>query len=449
MDVPQFVGQDVEVSCADGHARRYVHLDNTASTPALAEVAQEVEEFLPWYSSVHRGTGAKSRRSTEIFESTRDTVATFVGARPDDEVVLVRNTTEAVNVLAGALPAGTRVLGTPVEHHANLLPWRRHDFEMVPFPASADELCEACDGILSEASTPFDLLAVTAASNVTGEVWPLARLAQIAHRHGARIFVDAARLAAHRAIHLAADDIDLLAFSGHKIYAPYGGGALVGDLSAVSDSEPYLRGGAVKMVTADEVIWETGPERHEAGSPNVVGAVALGAACRALSAIGMDEVAQHERALTARLRDGLASVPGLEVYGLWPGEDVDRVGVTTFQMEGYRHPLLASILSSEHGIGVRNGCFCAHLYMARLLALTTDELQALGSQYRAGRQPRIPGAVRASIGLGTTPEDVDRLVAALADLAHDGPRASYTYDPDHDEYHCDQMTPGAPESATG
>lgn len=442
MEAPQVVGQDVEVPCADGQSRRYVHLDNTASTPALTEVVREVEEFLPWYSSVHRGTGAKSRRSTEVFESTRDTVAAFVGARPSDQVVLVRNTTEAINVLSGALPAGTRVLGTPVEHHANLLPWRRHDFEMLPFPASADELCASCDQALREAERPFDLVAVTAASNVTGEVWPLARLAQIAHRHGARLFVDAAQLAAHRAIHMAADGIDLLAFSGHKIYAPFGAGALVGDLGALSHSAPFMRGGgAVLMVTADEVIWEVGPERHEAGSPNVVGAVALAAACRALSAVGMDEIARHERVLAAQMRAGLEQTPGLELFGLWPGGDIDRVGVTTFQLAGYRHPLLAAILSAEHAIGVRNGCFCAHLLMARLLNLTTEELQALGAQFHAGEQPAIPGAVRASIGLGTTSGDVDRLVQALGDLADHGPRATYHYEPDHDEYLCHQLSP--------
>ena len=221
--------------------------------------------------------------ATEAFESTRGDVATFVGARPDDQVVLVRNTTEAINVLAAALPDGTRVLGTPVEHHANLLPWRRHHFETLPFPGSADELCEACERMLRAAPAPFDVVAVTGASNVTGEVWPLARLAEIAHRHGAQLFVDAAQLAPHRAIDMAAMGIDLLAFSGHKLYAPFGAGALVGDLSRLADTAPLLRGGgAIKLVTLDDVIWADGPERHEAGSPNVVGVIALGAACREL-----------------------------------------------------------------------------------------------------------------------------------------------------------------------
>lgn len=433
----RLVGEDIDVVCADGRSRRYLHLDHAASTPALIEVWQEVQDFLPWYSSVHRGTGAKSRHSTEVFESTRAVVAVFVGARPQDQVVLVRNTTEAINVLSGALPHGTRVLSTPVEHHANMLPWRRHHVELLPFPGSADELCEACETALRDAVEPFDLVAVTGASNVTGEVWPLRRLAQIAHRYGARLFVDAAQLAPHRAIDMAATGIDLLAFSGHKLYAPFGAGALVGDLQAIAGSAPFMRGGgAVKLVTVDQVIWETGPERHEAGSPNVVGAVALAAACRTLSALGLEEIARHERALTARLRGGLRGVPGLETLTLWSGDDVDRLGVVTFQLAGYRHPHVAAVLGAEHAIGVRNGCFCAHLLIAQLLDVSSERSDELAEQLRADEQPELPGAVRASVGLGTTPADVDRLLQAVDDLARHGPQASYRYLPEHDEYEC-------------
>ncbi len=454
----RLVGGDTEVSCVDGARRRYVNLDYAASTPALPEVWRAVEAFVPWYSSVHRGTGLKSRLATEAFESTRGEVATFVGARPDDQVVLVRNTTEAINVLAAALPEGTRVLGTPVEHHANLLPWHRHHLETLAFPGSADELCEAAERALRTAPAPFDLVAVTGASNVTGEVWPLARLAEIAHRHGAQLFVDAAQLAPHRPIDMAAMGIDLLAFSGHKLYAPFGAGALVGDLSRLAKTAPLLRGGgAVKLVTLDDVIWADGPERHEAGSPNVVGVVALGAACRILAALGMDAVAQYERALSARLRAGLSEVPGLETLSLWCGDDVDRVGVAAFQLPGYRHPQLAAILSAEHAIGVRHGCFCAHPLIAHLLGTSDEELRALKTELAAGDRPAMPGAVRASLGLGTTPADLDRLTDALGDIARNGPATRYRYVSAHDEYEpadpmnarASRVSPLAPGAAPG
>jgi selenocysteine lyase/cysteine desulfurase len=327
------MGAETAVPCVGGGMRRYVNLDYAASTPVMAPVWEAVEAFVPWYSSVHRGSGYKSQVATAAFEDARADVARFVGARADAEVVFVRNTTEAINVLAAALPPGTRVLSSPVEHHANMLPWRRHDVGMLPFTGSADELLEACERALRAARPRFDLVAVTGASNVTGEIWPVAELAALAHRHGAELFVDAAQLAPHRAIDMAAAGIDHLALSGHKLYAPFGAGALVGRLPA---GEPLLHGGgAIELVTLDDVIWAPAPDRFEAGSPNVIGVVALAAACRALLELGMDAVAEAERALAERLRDGLAAVPGLRTLSLWPG--AERVGVAGFNLDGYRH----------------------------------------------------------------------------------------------------------------
>jgi selenocysteine lyase/cysteine desulfurase len=428
------IGADVEVPCLDGRARRYVNLDYAASTPAMAGVWAAVEEFMPWYSSVHRGSGYKSRLATVAYEGARGAVAEFVGAR-DGTVVLVRNTTEAVNVLAAALPADTRVLSTAVEHHANMLPWRRHDVSVLPVPGGAWELVERCEHALRVGWPRMDLVAVTGASNVTGEVWPLRELAAVAHHYGAELFVDAAQLAPHRAIDMAATGIDYLALSGHKLYAPFGTGALVACGRVLERGEPLLRGGgAIELVTLDDVVWADAPERYEAGSPNVVGAVALGAACRILGQLGMDRVAAHERALSARLAAGLARVPGLRSLALWDDPSVDRVGLASFELDGYRHPLLAAILSAEHAIGVRHGCFCAHPLMTHLLGVADAELERLRAEVRAGAPVQLPGAVRASFGLGTTAEDVARLVDALAEIARSGPRWGYVHDGAHDEY---------------
>jgi len=432
---PMLLGDDVEVPCADGRMRRYVNLDYAASAPALADVWAAVEAFMPWYSSVHRGSGVKSQVATEAFEGARDVVAEFAGARASDAVVFVRNTTEAINVLAAVLPSGARVLSSPVEHHANMLPWRRHDVQLLPFTDSADELCEAAERALRDARPRIDLVAVTGASNVTGEVWPLARLAVIAHEHGARLFADAAQLAPHRPLDMAASGIDFLALSGHKLYAPFGAGALIGDAGMLGDGAPLLHGGgAIELVTIDDVVWAGAPERHEAGSPNVVGVVALAAACRSLLSLGMDAVAERERLLADRLRNGLAEVAGLELLALWEGAGVDRVGVAAFNLAGYRHPLLAAILSAEHAIGVRHGCFCAHPLIAQLLGLDDAEIARLADELRAGRRPALPGAVRASVGLGTTAGDVELLLDALDEIAVSGPRQRYEYEPALDEY---------------
>jgi selenocysteine lyase/cysteine desulfurase len=424
--LPRLLGDDTPVPCADGRHRRYVNLDNAASTPVMAEVWEAVEEFAPWYSSVHRGSGYKSQAATDAFEAARGDVARFVGARGGDDVVFVRNTTEAINVLAASLPAGTRVLTSPVEHHANMLPWRgRHDVRMLPFTRSPAGLLDAAERALR--AEPIDLVAVTGASNVTGEVWPLQALARLAHRHGAKLFVDAAQLAPHRPIDMAATGIDALAFSGHKVYAPFGAGALVGRLSA---GEPLLRGGgAIRFVSLDDVVWADAPERYEAGSPNVIGVVALAAACRALTAAGMDAVAAHERRLAARLWAGLLTVPAVHTLSLWPGV-ADRVGVATFTVDGHKDHEVADALSARHGIGVRNGCFCAHPLMTKLLGVPEATTARLHAELAAGGDPELPGAVRASLGVGNTAEDVDVLVGALHDVVAGAPAplhaAAYT-----------------------
>jgi selenocysteine lyase/cysteine desulfurase len=430
----RLIGADTVVPCLHGRRRRYVNLDYAASTPVMADVWDAVERFVPWYSSVHRGSGLKSQISTAAYEEAREMVGEFIGARADDVVVFVRNTTEAINVLAAALPAGMNVLSSSAEHHSNMLPWRGHDLRSLPLTDSADELLDRCERALRDRRPPIDLVAVTGASNVTGEVWPVAELAELAHAHGAQLFVDAAQLAPHRPVDMARADIDFLAFSGHKLYAPFGVGALVGNARRLRHGPPLLQGGgAIELVTLDDVVWADAPDRHEAGSPNVVGAVALAAACRALLAIGMEAVATRERALATRLWSALSDVPGLRRLTLWP-DAVDRVGVATFNIESYRHPLLAAILSAEHAIGVRHGCFCAHPLITRLLGVSDAEVERLAAELRAGRRPALPGAVRASIGLGTTPRDIDRLTDALREIATTGPRSCYEHVADLDEY---------------
>jgi selenocysteine lyase/cysteine desulfurase len=215
----------------------------------------------------------------------------------------------------------------------------------------------------------------------------------------------------------------------------FGAGALVGDARRLCERAPLLHGGgAIELVTADDVIWADAPQRHEAGSPNVVGTVALGAACRALLDLGMEAVATHERTLSNHLWSALRGIPGLRRLTLWP-DDADRVGIATFNLDGYRHPLLAAILSAEHAIGVRHGCFCAHPLMTQLLGIPDEELARLAAELRAGRRPPLPGAVRASLGVGTTVDDIDRLLDALHEIATTAPRSHYLHRAGLDEYH--------------
>ena len=432
--VATLVGAHAPVPCLDGAERPYRDLDCAASTPALQVVADAVNEFLPWYSSVHRGAGYKSRRATAAYEAARSSVHRFA-RRPvdgDDVVVIVRNTTEAINHLAYRLRLGPGavVVTTVVEHHANLLPWgrvaQRRWVECGPDGTfGTDDVVR----VLDDGPAPA-LLALTGASNVTGWRPPVEEICAEAHARGVEVLLDAAQLAPHRPL---PSGPDYVAFSGHKLYAPFGAGALIGPRHVFETGDPFLAGGgAVDLVDLDEVIWTEPPEREEAGSPNVVGAVAFGAAMDELERIGWDVIGAHEALLSARLHDGLRSIDGVSVLGPRAragGRDGEDLAVATFTVSGMHHALVAARLSAEYGIGVRHGCFCAHPYLLRLLGVDSRGVAEARAAVRRGDRSVIPGAVRASCGLGTSTEDVDALVAALAELTEGRPApVSYAQD---------------------
>jgi selenocysteine lyase/cysteine desulfurase len=422
----ELVGSGQRVPCLDGVDRLAVELDQAASTQAHADVAARVEDFLPWYSSVHRGAGYRSRSATAAYEQARRAVLTFAGRDPDgpDVAILCRNTTEAINHLAYRLRLAEDdvVVTTVVEHHANLLPWgrvagRRYVECSETGTFTVEDVAVALD---APGPTP-SLLAITGASNVTGWLPPLDAIIEVAHQRGVPVVVDAAQLAPHRPLPAAAD---YLAFSGHKLYAPFGSGALIGPRTTFETGDPFLAGGgAVDLVGLDEVIWTAPPDREEAGSPNVIGAVALHAAIDALGAIGWEAVAAHEQALTSRLVGGLRAIGGVHLLGPAGSVTGGTVGpdgtlpVAAFVIEGMHHALVAARLSAEYAVAVRHGCFCAHPYVVRLLGLGQTEVDEYRQEVLQGDHRGVPGAVRASAGLGTSGDDIDALVSAVADLA--------------------------------
>jgi len=436
------VGDSLRVPCIDGMERPYTSLDAGASTNAHPAVAAAVTDFLPWYSSVHRGAGYKSRRATARYEQAREHALRFAGraADGDDIAILCRNTTEAINHLAYRLrlDADDVVVTTVVEHHANLLPWarlcRRRFVECGPDGTfSSDDVADCLD----RGPRPR-LLTITGASNVTGWTPDIDQIIAAAHHRGVPVLVDAAQLAPHLPLPATAD---FLAWSGHKMYAPFGTGVLLGPRRAFEDGDPFLAGGgAVDLVDLDEVAWTDPPEREEAGSPNVVGAVALDAAMQALQDLGFDAIEAHDRELATALRDGLAAIPGVTVLGPAPGRV--RLPVAAFTVAGVPHALVAARLSAEFGIGVRHGCFCAHPYLLRLLDLTDRDVARFREAVRAGDRRDIPGAVRASAGLNTGPADIARLLDAVRLISSGEPApVPYAQDPTTGDY---WPTGGAP-----
>jgi len=412
----EIVGAHTHVPLAGGGTVEYANLDHGASAPALRIVRDTVDALLERYASVHRGAGWHSKVCTALYDGAREPVRRFVGGRSDDAVIFTKHTTDSFNLLAHCLPARTTVVVFETEHHAALLPWERDGVNVVRLaaPDSPADAVRAVDSALRIRPAGPALLVITGASNVTGEIWPVTQLAAVARSRGARVALDAAQLAPHRPFSIAELGVDYVALSGHKLYAPYGTGALIGRADWLEQATPYLLGGgATATVTGTETTFKPLPDRHEAGSPNVPGAVALATACHALAQADRAALAAAEAALTERLRDGLREVPGVTVHTLFGGR-VETIGVVTFTIAGQSSALVAAALSAEHGIGVRDGAFCAQPLVRRLLG-------AAGCNVEDG----TGHAIRASVGLGTSTEHVDRLLGAVESIASCGPRRRY------------------------
>jgi selenocysteine lyase/cysteine desulfurase len=435
------------VPVSGGRRVAYVNFDNAATTPALKDVADCITEFLNWYGSVHRGTGARSHVSTRCYDRGREIVAAFVGADPDHHTALfTRNTTDSINKLAGLLSREEhpRVLCTVLEHHSNLLPWRQNGCRVECVDCRASDAALDLDQLEQKLrpATRRDavrLVAVTGASNVTGFAPPIHRIARLAHEHGAEIFVDAAQLAAHHPLDMGRpgepESLDYVAFSAHKMYAPFGAGILVGPKAAFERGEPtQAGGGTVRLVSEERVIWADAPEREEAGTPNLVGAVAMAKAAQALSEIGLERIAAHEAALRAHLIKSLRRIPRVRLFGAETPRDHSQVGIIGFAAERMDHSLLAAALGHEWGIGLRHGCFCAHPYVMRLLGVGAAELEKLARKAELNDHSGFPGLLRISLGFYNTLQEADYLAEAVRDLLDRGPRERYLLDRPTGEY---------------
>jgi selenocysteine lyase/cysteine desulfurase len=429
-----FAGVDLPVPVYGGATATGINFDNAASTPPLNRVRDMVTTFSDLYSSVHRGTGYKSRLSTEAYEQARELVAKFLGVDETNQVVIfVKGTTDALNRIAAAEARldGRQVLVTEMEHHADLLPWRHRSGHMMVGLSDEGHIdLDAIERALKTSDGKISLVAICGASNVTGFVSPIHEVAALAHRYGARVSVDAAQLAPHHRIDVrAADDpghLDFVSLSGHKMYAPYGAGVLVAPRDFFAGAPEVMGGGAISIVTWDDTVWADLPDREEAGSPNVIGAVALGVAIETLLELGFDEMLDHEVTLGLRLIDGLSEIPGVTVLGgVEPHTSGTRLALASFVVDGLHHGLVAAALSHEWGIAVRHGCFCANPYVFHLLHMSRDDVVAVEGEVTAGRRKALPGAVRASLAPYNTEAEVDRFLEAVRQVARGRIKATY------------------------
>lgn len=433
----EIVGIHSCVPLLNGTEREYIFLDNAASTPTFHRVLRRIEEFMPWYSGVNRGTGFKSLVATEAYERAHRIAGEFVGADlRSNQVIFTKNTTEATNKLARRFQfaAGDVVITTGMEHHSNDLPWRNvarvvHVAVGESGYLDLDDLRRA----LTQHRGRVRLVAITGASNITGITEPIHEIAEWVHEAGARLFVDAAQLVAHRPVTMLPDHdprhIDFLAFSAHKVYAPFGTGVLIGPTSFFAEGEPDTVGGGVAaVVTLDSVKWNDPPHKDEAGSPNVVGAIALAEALSTLGQVGMNTIARHEQHLLEFALEKMRAIPEIVFYG--PIDRLqDKVGVIAFNIKGIHPGLVAAILSAEGGIGVRNGYFCAQPYVKKLLNVREDEEKDTGCGIVSADPTSMQGMVRASFGCYTTEQDIETFVRYLDQIARKEYGGTYVQSP--------------------
>lgn len=429
------VGITKQVTLLDGSKRQYVFFDNAASTPSFSDVKEAVNEALEWYSAIHRGAGIKSLISTKAYDDAHEIVEKFVNANPSkDTVIFGKNTTEAVNKLANRLELTKQdvVLVSGMEHHSNDLPWRKYaTVKFIDINEDGTLNLEDLEYKALKYRTNLKVIAITGAANVTGIVNPYYEIAEIAHKYGAWFVLDAAQLAPHRKIDMKDHDdpqhIDFLVMSAHKMYAPFGTGVLVGNNSVFKKGDPdFVGGGTVSVVTHDEVHWAHLPDKEEAGTPNYLGAVAFAKALKILDEIGMDKVAEHEVELTNYMLKKMKAIPQIKLLGKTEFENpYDKLGVITFNVDGFQDGLVAAILCYEGGIGLRNGCFCAHPYVKHLLKVTKEDSDKLVKDLISGNRSNLPGAIRVSFGCYNTIEEIDYFTEIIQKVIKKEYRGNY------------------------
>jgi cysteine desulfurase/selenocysteine lyase len=388
------------------HGKPLVYLDNAATSQKPEPVLRAMDDYYRRYNAnIHRGVHTLAEEATVAYEGARRRVGRFINANRPNEVVFVRNTTEAINLVAWSwartnVGRGDVIILSVMEHHSNLVPWQivaevvGAQLEFIGLDPEGRLVLDDLDGLLDRFSGRVKLVGISGMSNVLGTINPVAGIAERAHRAGALLLVDGAQSVPHIPVDVQADGADFLAFSGHKMLGPTGIGVLWARRELLRAMPPFMGGGdMIKSVQLRHSEWNEIPHKFEAGTPNVAHAVGLGAAVAYLDELGMEKVQVHEQAMAAHALERLAQVPNLHVYG--PPAD-ERGGVVTFNLmrDGQLliHPHdLASILDRE-GIAIRAGHHCA---------------QPLMEHYE------VPATARASFYVYNTEEEVDKLAEAL------------------------------------
>ncbi len=394
---PNKLRDDFPILHQEVNGRPLVYLDNAATTQKPRAVIDAISNYyLLNNANVHRGVHTLSQRATDDYEAARESVRRFINAPSADEVIYVRGTTEGLNLVASSygrkyFSAGDEVIITGMEHHSNIVPWQILGKEIgiklrvVPFNDDGELLMDEFESILNDRTR---MVSVVHQSNALGTINPINAIVELAHARGVPVMVDAAQSVPHMPVDVQGLGADFLAFSGHKLYGPTGIGALWGRAELLNDMPPYQSGGEmIRSVTFEETIYNTLPHKFEAGTPDIAGAIGLGAAIEYLESIGMERIAAYEQALLKYGEERLRGIEGVRLIG----SAQEKGGILSFYMDAAHPHDIGTILDAQ-GIAVRTGHHCAQPVMARY---------------------GIPATVRASLAFYNNTDDIDALVKAI------------------------------------
>lgn len=395
------IRQDFPILKQQVRGRPLVYLDNAATSQKPQHVIDSITHFYcNDNANIHRGVHLLSQRATDAYESARVRIQTFINARHAHETVFVRSTTEAINLVARCL--GSRIVGpgdeivlSAMEHHSNIVPWQMlceekgAKLRIIPITEEGELIWDEYEKMLGPRTR---LVTIVHMSNVLGTINPVTEMIRAAHSRGIPVFVDGAQGIAHTRVDVQQMDCDFYAFSGHKLYGPTGIGVLYGKTHLLDSMPPYQGGGdMISTVTFEKTKYNVLPYKFEAGTPNIAGAVGLGAAVEYLETIGFDSAIAYENEVLSYLANGLASVPGVKLVGTAK----DKGSVQSFVMQGI-HPHDIGTIVDEFGVAIRTGHHCAQPLMDRY---------------------RLPATARASLAIYNTKQEIDILVEALSKVS--------------------------------
>lgn len=396
-----FVGLDKKVNI-NGKGRIVpINFDNAATTPPFKRVVKRVLETTEYYGSIARGDGQKSQYCSDLYEECRRYILKYFNA-PEEiyTAIFVGNTTDGLNKLSNILINNKEdiVITTRMEHHSNDLPWRNKcDLKYVEVNEDGRININEIEELIERYKEKVKYITITGASNVTGYINDIRKISGLIHKYGGKIIVDGAQLVPHKKIYMYKKDsfrkYRFSSFSGHKIYAPFGSGAIIGLRKDFNNNLPDTKGGGtVEYVIDNNQLWLNTPEKNEAGTPNLFGAVAIMEAMKEIENIGFERIEKNEKELLQYLINGLKELNRVKLYADNDCID-DRLGILVFTIDGMKYYEVGEKLSEIKAIGVRQGGFCSHPYTRRVLGIPNNQLQEYINKNG------IPGLVRVSLGI--------------------------------------------------